>query len=201
MDKQNISGLVDLTRFAIEKKWTENPFFKTQLGRNYELHSCQTGHENLFTRVEMYEELYKLLKEFPEIAEFHSPAFSISRFLSENGELPQPLFDSCPGGKTEWAFDYTGKIYPCTAMVGKSGEELGEFYPDTFLKESKCDPWQDRDILAISECRDCHLQLACGGGCGAVSKNRTGTVMAPDCRPVKELMEMGLSLYFNQGDI
>ena len=201
IDKQNIHGLVDLSRYAIEQGWTKSGLFKTQLGRNYELHSCQTGHKYLFTRVEMYEELYRLLKECPEIGEFHTPAFSISRFLSENGELPEPLFDSCPGGKTEWAFDYTGKIYPCTAMVGKTGEELGEFYPESYLEEAKCDPWQDRDVLAIKECRDCNLQLACGGGCGAVSKNRTGTVLAPDCRPVKELMEMGISLYFNQGDI
>ncbi len=201
VDKQNIKGLVDLARYAIRNKWTESPLFKTQLGRNYELHTCQSGHKYLFSRVEMYQELYTLLKDYPEIGDFHTPAFSISRFLHENGELPEPLFDSCPGGKTEWAFDYTGKIFPCTAMVGKAGEELGQFYPESFLEESKCDPWQDRDVLAISECRDCSLQLACGGGCGAVSKNRTGTVLSPDCRPVKELMEMGISLYFNQGDI
>ncbi len=201
VDKQNIRGLVDLSRFAIEKGWADSPLFKTQLGRNYELHTCQINHEKLFTRVEMYQSLYKLLQEYPEIGKFHAPSFSISRFLSENGELPEPLFDSCPAAKTEWAFDYTGKIYPCTAMVGKSGEELGEFYPGSYLNDVKCESWQDRDVLAISECRNCNLQLACGGGCGAVSKNKTGFVLSPDCRPVKELMEMGISLYFNQGDI
>ena len=201
IDKENISGLVELAHYAIDAGWTKSRLFKTQLGRNYELHTCQLNHDKLFSRVEMYQELYKLLKVNPEIGEFHTPSFSISRFLQENGELPEPLFDSCPAAKTEWAFDYTGKIYPCTAMVGKSGEELGEFHPRTFLKDKKCDPWQDRDVLSIKECRDCNLRLACGGGCGAVSKNRTGNILSPDCRPVKELMEMGISLYFNQGEL
>jgi uncharacterized protein len=198
IDKDNINELPSLAHFAIDKGWSDNPLFKTQLGRNYELHHCQRNSDRLYTRLGMYEDIYKLLEASPEIMKFHKPAFSVSKFLFEEGKLPDPLFDSCPATKTEWAFDYTGRIYSCTATVGKAGEELGRFYPEVFLNEEKLSEWEDRDVLAIAECTECSLQLACGGGCGAVAKNRTGKICSSDCRPVKELLAMGLSYYFEQ---
>ena len=196
VDRQNISALPALAQFAIAKGWTKHPKFKTQLGRNYELHYCQTDRGKLLTRVEMFQEIYKLLKTNPEILEFHKPAFSISKFLFENGSLPSPLYDSCPGTKTEWAFDYTGSIYSCTATVGKKAEALGTFYPTVTKKEELIDQWQERDVTSIKECTTCNLRLACGGGCASVAFNRTGQILSADCRPVKELLEMGISTYF-----
>jgi len=198
IDKENIYGLVELARYAIEKGWTKNPLFKTQLGRNYELHYCQSGNTKLLSRLEFYETLYKIIKQYPEIVEFHRPAFSITKYLFENGELPSPLFDSCPGTKTEWAFDYTGKIYSCTATVGKPGSELGTFYPEVTLAKEKVTEWEERDVTSIPECRECSLQLACGGGCAAVSSNRTGKIQSPDCRPIKELIGMGISYFYSK---
>jgi uncharacterized protein len=106
------------------------------------------------------------------------------------------LYDSCPGTKTEWAFDYTGSIYSCTATVGKKEEALGTFYPTVTKKEDLIDQWQDRDVTSIKECTSCNLRLACGGGCASVAFNRTGQLLSPDCRPVKALLEMGISTYF-----
>jgi len=196
VDKENISDLPDLARFAIEKGWTGSSLFKTQLGRNYELHECQYTNEHLFSRIEMYRELYDMVKIHPHILEFHKPSFSVSRYLSEHGDMPSPLFDSCPGAKTEWAFDYTGNIYSCTATVGKKGEELGSFFPGRINYEERIENWSERDILSINECRECNLSLLCGGGCAAVAKNNTGTGNSPDCRPVKELLELGIATYF-----
>jgi uncharacterized protein len=198
IDKENIYGLVELARYAIEKGWTKNPLFKTQLGRNYELHYCQSGNSKLLSRLEFYETIYKLIKQYPEIVEFHRPAFSITKFLYENGELPSPLFDACPGTKTEWAFDYKGNIYSCTATVGKPGSELGTFYPEVRLEKEKISEWEERDVTSINECRECSLQLVCGGGCAAVASNRTGKIQSPDCRPIKELIGMGIAYFYNK---
>jgi len=197
IDRENIENLADLARFAIDKGWTKSNFFKTQIGRNYELHHCQSSPDKLFDRVSLYESLYDLINKNPHITEFHKPAFSISKFLSENGELPDPLFDSCPACKTEWAFDFTGNIYSCTATVGKSDESLGTFYPEITRKDTIIQQWESRDVTSIRECKECSLQLACGGGCGSVAKNRTGYICSPDCRPVKELLEIGFSAYFD----
>jgi uncharacterized protein len=198
IDKENVNGLVELARFAIDRGWTKSDYIKTQFGRNYELHYCQTGHSKLMTRLEFYETIYSLVNKHPEILEFHKPAFSISKYLFENGELPSPLFDACSGTKTEWAFDYTGNIFACTATVGKPGSSLGTFYPEVTLQKDKIIEWEERDVTVIDECKNCNLQLACGGGCAAVAFNRAGKLHAPDCRPVKELIGMGLSLYFNE---
>jgi uncharacterized protein len=195
IDKDNIDNLPGLARFAIEKGWTKSRFFKTQIGRNYELHHCQSSPDKLFDRVSLYESLAEIIKLHPHIPEFYKPAYSVAKFLSENGELPDPLFDSCPACKTEWAFDYTGQIYSCTATVGKSDESLGSFYPTVTRNTTAIENWESRDLTSIPECRDCSVQLACGGGCGSVAKNRTGNICSTDCRPVKELLEMGFSAY------
>lgn len=196
VDKENISGLPEMAQFAIDKGWTKNEFFKTQLGRNYELHHCQATSEKLFSRISLYETIYNMVKVHPYITEFYKPAYSVSKFLAENGDLPDPLFDACPACKTEWAFDYTGHIFSCTATVGKAGESLGTFYPEVNRKQELIDAWENRDITSIPECSTCSMQLACGGGCGSVAKNRTGTVCSTDCRPVKELLELGFATYF-----
>lgn len=196
VDKENVAGLPEMAQFAIDKGWTKSGFFKTQLGRNYELHHCQATSEKLFSRISLYETIYEQVKEHPYILEFYKPAYSISKFLAENGELPDPLYDACPACKTEWAFDYTGHIFSCTATVGKEDESLGTFYPEVSRKEELISAWENRDVTSIPECSSCSMQLACGGGCGSVAKNRTGSVCSTDCRPVKELLELGFSAYF-----
>jgi len=196
LDKDNISELPKLAAFAIEKGWTKSPIFKTQLGRNYELHHCQSENQKLYSRIDLYKDIYELLKTNKHILEFHKPAFSISRFLWDNSSLPTPLFDACPACKNEWAFDYAGKIYSCTATVGKSEELLGEFYPIISEDKERIKQWENRDLLTISKCGTCSLQLACGGGCGSVAKNQFGDVNTPDCRPLDSLMGMGFATYF-----
>ena len=152
IDKENINGLPEMAKFAIDKGWTQSEFFKTQLGRNYELHHCQASSDKLFSRISLYETIYQQVKQHPYILEFYKPAYSVSKFLAENGSLPDPLFDACPACKTEWAFDYTGQIYSCTATVGKTDESLGTFYPELSRKDEMIAAWENRDVTAISEC-------------------------------------------------
>jgi len=198
VDKQNIGNLPNLAQFAIDKGWTSSPLFKTQLGRNYELHECQANQQKLYSRLELYQDLYDLLRKFPYISEFHKPAFSVSKFLFEHGELPAPLFDACTGTKTEWAFDFTGNVYACTATVGKKGESLGTFYPENRKNTEAVEEWQERDILSIPKCQTCNMSLICGGGCASMAKNYNGTLNSHDCRPVTELLELGIANYFNE---
>ncbi len=196
IDKENIGNLPDLATFAIDKGWTANPLFKTQIGRNYELHHCQSTPDKLFSRLSLYESIFALTEKHPHILQFYKPSYSVAKYLSENGSLPDPLFDACPACKSEWAFDYTGRIYSCTATVGKEGEELGTFYPEIKKNNQLIGEWESRDVTTIPECKECSLQLACGGGCGSVAKNKNGSVCSPDCRPVKELLEIGFAAYF-----
>jgi len=195
LDRENLGGLPELARIAKARGWVGHPKFKTQFGRNYELHYCQGNAGRLFDRLSMWEAVVALAKEHPEVLEFHRPALSISRYLFENGALPDGLFDSCPATKSEWAFDYTGRIYSCTATVGKEGEELGRFWPTPTPLSAAAGEWSSRNVTTIPQCTTCALQLACGGGCGAVAKNTSGSILSPDCRASRELMELGFDLY------
>lgn len=199
VDADNIENLKDLAKFAIDKGWANYSKFKTQIGRNYELHSCTYNAEKLFSREKLYENLLQLIQKYPYLLQFHKPDFFIVRELMENGKLPEPVFDACPATKSEWAFDYTGKIYPCTATVGKEGEEIGTFYPNINLNIERIDQWSERDVLSINECKSCEVQLICGGGCAALAKNNKGDIFKPDCRPIKNIIKLGMSLYFNKG--
>ncbi len=196
VDKDNIDSLPHLARIAIERGWTSSPLFKTQIGRNYELHQCQANNKKLFSRLELFQELYSLINKHPEVLQFHRPGFGLAAFLKDQGQLPSPLFDACPACKSEWALDYRGRVYSCTATVGKKGEELGSFFPEIALNRDAIAQWQQRDILSIPACHNCNVNLACGGGCGSIAKNtHQGNLFSPDCRPVTEMLEMGLSLY------
>ena len=194
-DKDNLGNLPELARFAIGKGWTKSPLFKTQIGRNYELHVCNSSPDRLYSRAEMYQRIYEMMQEHPEIIEFYKPGFSIAKYIAEHEELPSPLFDSCPACKTEWAFDFTGTIYSCTATVGKKGEELGTFYPVVSKNDDAISQWQDRDITTIEKCKTCDVALVCGGGCASVAKNKNGNTNSPDCRPIKELLSLGAKAY------
>ncbi len=195
-DRGNMQHLPALARLSAQRGWTGHPLFKTQLGRNYELHSCQASPDRLYSRLEFYTDYHDLAKEHPELLDFHKPALSVSRYLSENGQLPPPLFDACPACKSEWALDLHGRVYACTATVGKEGEALGRFYPRLELNGQAVRAWQQRDVTQIPECSHCALQLACGGGCASLAKNRHGSLLAPDCRPADGLIGLGASLYF-----
>jgi len=78
---------------------------------------------------------------------------------------------------------------------------LGSFYPSITTNKEKIEQWESRDVTSIPECKECNLQLACGGGCGSVAKNNYGSVCSPDCRPITELLELGFSEYFENGKI
>jgi len=196
VDRENIDELGKLAHFAVERGWTSHPRFKTQLGRNYNLHNCQASQGHLYDRLELAKAIAELAKRVPEVAKFHRASFHGARYLFDNGELPDPTFDACPACKSEWAFDASGRIFPCTATVGVFGEELGRFHPTVELNEERIAQWQDRSTLTLPQCQDCEVNLVCGGGCEAIGRQQHGAEWSPDCRPVADILGVGLAQYF-----
>lgn len=197
IDKRNMASLPNLARYAKEAGWLDYPDSQwiTTLGRNYELHSCQKT-DSLYNRLEMYQDFLVLAQKEPVLAEFHQPNFHGMKTLAETGELPLPVFDTCPAGKKEFAFDLYGDIYGCTASVGVPHYKLGNFLRPGEEDEDQALDWETRDVLTIEECKTCAVALSCGGGCGVLAaNNHEGRIHAPDCRPVAELVAVGAEFY------
>lgn len=197
VDKTNFEDLVTLAEDLDSRGWLELPpqRFKTAIGRNYELFECYAAPQHLLSHAEHWAMFVELAEKFPILKKLHSPEFKGINHLVQTGELYLPSYDTCPACKTEWVFDLYGDIYGCTATTGQDEYKLGTFYPQYQIKEQEVKEWQERSVLTIPECKDCDVSLICGGGCGAIAKNRTGRVQGPDCRPIKEILSLGLNYY------
>ncbi|MDA8229286.1 MAG: radical SAM protein [Desulfitobacterium hafniense] len=197
VDKTNYESLVELAEALEEQGWLDLPAekFKTQIGRNYELFECYAAPQHLLGQAEHWAMFVELADKYPILKKLHTPEFKGIHYLVQTGELYLPSYDTCPACKTEWVFDLYGDIYGCTATTGQDEFKLGTFYPEKTLNQQSVSEWQERSILTIPECKGCEVSLICGGGCGAVAKSKTGKVLAPDCRPIKEILELGVNYY------
>lgn len=200
VDTENIKDIVNLAEFLDKKGWLDLPpeLFKTQIGRNYELFDCYAKPQHLMTQVELWGEFASLSKVYPVLAKFHRPDFKGIRHLVDTGELYMASFDTCPACKTEWVFDLYGNIYGCTASCGHKEYLLGTFWPEVNLNSEVINTWQKRDVKSIPKCINCKYDVICGGGCGVVAANQNGgNILSHDCRPIQELMEIGINHYID----
>lgn len=200
VDLENIQDLVNLATIMDQNGWLDLPEekFKTQLGRNYELFECYAKPQHLMTQVELWGQFATLAQQYPVLKKFHKPDFKGIRYIAETGEMYLASFDTCPACKTEWVFDLNGEIYGCTASCGRQEYLLGKFWPEVKLNDQAITQWQTRNVVNIKECQDCKYDVICGGGCGVVSANQhQGRVHSPDCRPIKELLDIGVNYYLD----
>jgi uncharacterized protein len=200
VDKTNIKSIVSLAEYLDTLGFysLDKSLFKTQLGRSYNLFS-DLDNKNTLSYLEMHEEFVELSREHPQIKKLYQPGFKGIKHLVQTGRLPYPLFDSCPAYKSEWAFDASGNVYGCTASCGdekyKSGSAVsGRVDIDASLLEE----WQKRDVLNIDKCTSCSYALFCGGGCGVMSKEHSGGVLAPDCKDIEGIISLGVNYYFDE---
>ncbi len=200
IDQENMAGLTGLARFAEEKGWLDLPAdrFKTQIGRNYELFDCYAKPHQLMSQAELWRDFALLAAREPLVRKFHRPEFKGIRHLVDSGEMYMASFDTCPAAKTEWVFDLYGDIYGCTASCGRSEFKLGQFYPIDELHTAVVDQWRTRNVNNIEECRACKYNVVCGGGCGVIAARRTGRILAPDCRPIQQILETGVHYYCSE---
>lgn len=200
VDTENIEDLVNLAEYLDKKGWLDLPpeLFKTQIGRNYELFECYAKPQHLMTEVELWGKYSVLSKKYPVLAKLHRPDYKGIRHLVDTGEMYMASFDTCPACKTEWVFDLYGNIYGCTASCGRDEYLLGTYWPEVNLNTKEINKWKNRNVKNISKCADCKYDVICGGGCGVVAaNNNSGSVLSPDCRPIQELMEIGVNHYID----
>jgi len=199
VDRDNLESLPELAAFAEGRGWLSLPEdrFKTQVGRNYELFGCASRQrpERLFDRLELWTRYAELATAHPVLGRFHRPRLHGARQLAESGSFPVPTFDACPAAKKEWAFAPDGGLYGCTATVGHPAHLLGRYAPRIERDEAAIARLAGRSTLTMAGCQGCVLAPVCGGGCAALASSQRGDLLAPDCRPVRELLGLGVSYY------
>jgi uncharacterized protein len=197
-DRESLQNLHELAAFAEKRGWTENELFRTKIGEKCSFFQCKVQDEKTFTDERFYNALYTMVLDYPEILELYKPFKTVALSLFQKQELPEPVFDFCPALKSEWTFEYTGRIYICPRAAVENRISVGTFFPAFKLEEKIIEALKERDITTIQQCSKCALQLICGGGCPLNAENTKGSLTEPDCRPVKTLIELGLSLYFKK---
>lgn len=196
-DKQTLKTFPELAKDLEKRGFFDLPKgkFKTSLGRNYELIDESMTQDDLLSLDEMYKEYTDLMLINPILKKLHMPNFFGVKKMVDSGEMYVPSFDTCPAGKSEFVFDASGNIFGCTASCGREGYELGTYFPDLKFDELALKDWKTRNILNISECVDCSVGVVCGGGCGVIAKDRNGKVHSANCKPIKEVMDIGINYY------
>lgn len=197
VDKQNIQTLPFLAELFNVHGWLDLPKekFKIAMGRNYELIENYVHPEDLLTLDGLVEAYVFLLVQYPLLKKMYVPDFFGITKMMNTGEMYTPSFDTCPGAKSEFVCDASGNIYSCTASCGREGYDLGTFHPQVTWQTDRMKEWQQRSILTIKECQTCSVGVVCGGGCGVIAKDRTGKAFEPNCKPVKEVMDIGIRYY------
>lgn len=97
---------------------------------------------------------------------------------------------------SNYTIDPNGVLFKCWDHVGIDEHRMGTIRDDAAVSLTpKYFEWMSRDALEISECRECILLPACGGGCAAISYAEKGTYKAPGCFRVKYIIEDQLKIY------
>lgn len=197
IDRITMETLPTLAEKLEARGWLDLPKdqFKVSFGRNYELINASSSPEHLYSLDEMYRVYAKKLKEHPLLEKLYLPSFFGITPMIQGGEMYLPSFDTCPGAKSEFVCDHTGQIYSCTASCGREGYEIGRYFPEVAWNQDTLKQWQRRSILTIEKCKDCSVGVVCGGGCAVIANEKEGSVLAPNCKPIKEVMDLGIEYY------
>lgn len=94
----------------------------------------------------------------------------------------------------------TGDVYKCWEIVGDEEHKIGSLNAEGDIENLQfCFyDWMGRNPLMIEDCKKCNYLPACGGGCGAISHNISGSYHAKGCFKTVGVVEKQVKLYFEQ---
>ncbi|WP_211333338.1 SPASM domain-containing protein [Keratinibaculum paraultunense] len=90
-------------------------------------------------------------------------------------------------------------VYKCWEHVGQEEHLMGKIDENGNLRVTYAYyDWMSVDPLKNAECSECVYLPVCGGGCGVVSYNETGTYHAKGCFKVKGTIEKQVLKYVEE---
>jgi uncharacterized protein len=129
--------------------------------------------EDLPIVLDQYEKLAELMIERDK----QGKPFTFYHYMIdlEDGPCIYKRISGCGSGTEYMAVTPWGDLYPCHQFVGDEAFKLGDIWKGVTQKEVQ-DCFQECNVYAREECRDCWAKLYCSGGCAANAYHATGSV-------------------------
>lgn len=182
---RNMSGLADVTRFALERDLT----FSLNLFRDNE---CAASFQDL--RYEEQGIIDGMLGAFGVIEEF-LPRWSVLGSILDRGQLLQPRQRSCGVGQDYVVIDQNGGVAKCHMEIERT---LGDVFTDDPLRLVAEDRTGTLNLISDEKegCRDCAWRYWCSGGCSVATFRATGRydVKSPNCSIYRAIYPQALRL-------
>lgn len=193
VDSENVNKLPQLADFIIEKGWDKKVFAYIAPVKHY------TGKYTFcIPEYKILESVSELYKNYPQTKILTLGGWqgidTIMNLVNFRSLYP-PQFKNCEANVYTYAFDLYGDVYTCIAACGESKFSIGKFYPEIKINENLLNNWRKRSIFSIPKCRDCRLNILCGGGCALLSYFGNGSLNDACCKPIEEALRIGLSIY------
>lgn len=100
-------------------------------------------------------------------------------FLGEENWNPKYIF--CYAHSSLQIFDPYGKIYPCSALVGREKDVIGTYNEQGVVFNQLYQQWQNRTIKNMPKCKECEIALFCGGSCAGQARYQDRDLYEPEC--------------------
>ena len=182
---RNVSGLADVTRFALERDLT----FSLNLFRDNE---CAADFGDLrFQEQAMIEGLRAAFG----VIEGFLPRWSVLGAILDRGQLVQPRQRSCGVGQDYVVIDQRGGVAKCHMEIEQT---LGDVFTQDPLGLVRRDQTGTLNLLVEEKegCRDCTWRYWCSGGCSAATFRATGRydIKSPNCNIYRAIYPGALRL-------
>jgi len=189
VDLENATKLPLLAEFYLQQGWNKHTMFLPYLSI-VNTPSCRGSDLCTDSDPEVIEKVLNVVNKNWELFTKWKFKFEriehISSVLSE-GKTLTPRAWYCGAGKNMFVFDPQGKIYPCWEHVG-SDQEIGNYLPTVEFNESAAQ-WAERTIEIIPACKQCSMNLLCGGGCPYHAQQQHGSFQSPACYRPKDTLD------------
>lgn len=184
VDKTNTSDVKELLKYLNKEKLSDCriDFGIVRAGTE----SCAAYSSNCYSEEELGELLEALWGEARE------NGFKIDT-------KPRRKFLFCGlNGDNSYTIAPTGDVYKCWEQVGMEEHIIGKLSKSGRMDDVRFAfyDWMSKNPLDIAECRDCVYLPVCGGGCGAISYEQTGSYHAKGCFKSKGIIEKQILLTY-----
>lgn len=189
VDRENFAQLPQLSRFFVERGWTENKHFTAYAAavHSYDTAAEQRERARLFNSWELGNALAEARHASPEMryiatADDGLKSRVLSIFTGRKATVPS-MTSFCGAHNRMYIFDAFGDIYACWERTGDQRIRIGHIDEQKTVRmnDELNGQWRSRTVVSNPTCRKCRFALYCGGGCAVLAEGNSGTMFSNYC--------------------